>query len=146
MAYKKGITKLVSSRKSSSKAVKRKTTKSTKSTKFPLIKPGQESVGAEEGSESSSTYDNSNQDQHDSCLDANWVNMPLGVSWNTQKVDYCNRAKIISPFYVDIIGSHWFAQVCPVLAHRSELFEGSVAAHQPCSHALHIARMISEVS
>jgi len=109
MAYKKGITKLVSSRKSSSKAVKRKTTKSTKSTKFPLIKPGQESVGAEEGSESSSTYDNSNQDQHDSCLDANWVNMPLGVSWNTQKVDYCNRAKIISPFYVDIIGSHWFA-------------------------------------
>jgi hypothetical protein len=48
-------------------------------------------------------------DQHDACLNASWVNMPLGVSWNTQKIDYCNRAKIHSPFYVDIIGSHWFA-------------------------------------
>lgn len=48
-------------------------------------------------------------DEHDACLDANWINMPLGVSWNTQKVDYCERAKIHSPFYVDIVGLHWFA-------------------------------------
>ena len=47
-------------------------------------------------------------DEHDACLDANWINMPLGVYWNTQKIDYCERAKIHSPFYVDIVGSHWF--------------------------------------
>ena len=44
------------------------------------------------------------------------------------------------------IGSYWFAHGCPVLAHRSDVFESSVTAHRPCSSALHIARMISEVS
>ena len=59
---------------------------------------------------------------------------------------FAHRSGKLGRSIVHRIGSHLFAHVCPVLAHRSEVCEGSVTAHRPCSPALHIARMISEVS
>tara|TARA_R110002020_G_scaffold60894_2_gene164428 strand:+ start:5543 stop:7480 length:1938 start_codon:yes stop_codon:yes gene_type:complete len=44
----------------------------------------------------------------DSCTDPNWINMPMGNPVNTQKIDYCMRAKVNAPFLVDIIGAHWY--------------------------------------
>jgi hypothetical protein len=47
--------------------------------------------------------------ENNPCLDPNWINMPIGLSWNKQKLDYCTRASIVSPFYVNIIGLYWHA-------------------------------------